>query len=417
MHEVPSERAVPSADLPVAARAARRATLRQQGGQLYLPSPLPQCDRFRPPAAAGSGSAGGRAPIGTPRGRAGRCVCEHGSDVGGRALHHPRENRRARPTGVAGLAHAPARPRRNATARPRRETPRRSRAQTNVRRTDAVALVHHHDLRLVLARRLLVEPRERADDDEVAGRDLASGGAVHAHDAGAGGAFEGVGLEALAVVHVPDVHGLELDQVHRFHERLVDRDRALVVEVRLGHGRAVDLAAQELPHGGGSVLPDGDRLGHGGPHRASALAGAGKSFAIARGAVSAGSRQALSMSRTPSTQTATASCAGASTRATGSSVARSHTTAYSSRARGSSPTRRASAPAIASLVRAPSATARRAASSAAGTMRAARRPSADRRAFRLDIASPSASRTIGAPTTSTAKSRSRAMRRTTASCW
>src|SRR5581483_7192398 len=175
MHEVPSERAVPSADLPVAARATRRATLRQQGGQLYLPTPLPQCDRFRPPAAAGSGSAGGR------------------------ALHHPRENSRASPTGVAGLAHAPARPRRNATARPRRETPRRSRAQTNVRRTDAVALVHHHDLRLVLARRLLVEPRERADDDEVAGRDLASGGAGHAHDAGAGGAFEGVGLEALAV--------------------------------------------------------------------------------------------------------------------------------------------------------------------------------------------------------------------------
>ena len=45
------------------------------------------------------------------------------------------------------------------------------------------------------------------------------------------------------------------------------------------------------------------------------------------------------------------------------------------------------------------------------------RSSAVRYALRLDIASPSGSRTSGHPTTVTGRSRSRAIRRTTASCW
>ena len=45
------------------------------------------------------------------------------------------------------------------------------------------------------------------------------------------------------------------------------------------------------------------------------------------------------------------------------------------------------------------------------------RSAADRRTLRLERASPSGSRTMGQPTTSTGSERSSARRRTTASCW
>ena len=48
---------------------------------------------------------------------------------------------------------------------------------------------------------------------------------------------------------------------------------------------------------------------------------------------------------------------------------------------------------------------------------AAVRSSADSRTLRLDRASPSVSRTVSHPTISTGNDRSRAIRRTTASCW
>ena len=53
----------------------------------------------------------------------------------------------------------------------------------------------------------------------------------------------------------------------------------------------------------------------------------------------------------------------------------------------------------------------------AGTQRAARRSASLSRRLRLDIATPSGSRTVGTPTTSMPKSMSVAMRLMMASCW
>ncbi len=71
----------------------------------------------------------------------------------------------------------------------------------------------------------------------------------------------------------------------------------------------------------------------------------------------------------------------------------------------------------AALERSPAATADRPAARARARTVAACRSSRERRTLRLERASPSPSRTMGHPTTSTGSDSSRAMRRTTASCW
>ena len=55
-----------------------------------------------------------------------------------------------------------------------------------------------------------------------------------------------VGLEAVAVGDVPHAHRLVRQQVGRVHQAPVDGDRALVVDVCLGHGGAVDLRPHHL---------------------------------------------------------------------------------------------------------------------------------------------------------------------------
>jgi len=82
------------------------------------------------------------------------------------------------------------------------------------------------------------------DDDEVALAHLVRCGAVHAEDAGAALARDRVRLEALAVRHVPDVHGFVSDQITTVHQVLIDRHAAFVVKVCARHRGAMDLSPQ-----------------------------------------------------------------------------------------------------------------------------------------------------------------------------
>ncbi len=124
----------------------------------------------------------------------------------------------------------------------------------------------------------------------------------------------------------------------------------------------------------------------------------------------------MSISRTSPTHTATPSSTGAVTSSTSSSVSGSRTSAYSSRARGQAAISIFARPTIIAGRVSPVAAISAAASSARGTQRAASRSSAESRRLRLESARPSASRTVDTPTISMPKSRSAAIRRTTASC-
>ena len=123
------------------------------------------------------------------------------------------------------------------------------------------------------------------------------------------------------------------------------------------------------------------------------------------------------MSRVFPTYAATATSTCPPMRSSGASVSGSTTATYSgwtpsaasSRPRTRSATRRAS--------RSPASIRSRASATARPRARACRRSSPLRYAFRLLIASPSASRTSGQPTIRVGRFRSAAIRRTTASCW
>ncbi len=88
--------------------------------------------------------------------------------------------------------------------------------------------------------------RVGADDDLVADAGLAGRGAVEADDARAGLALDDVGGEALAVVDVVDLDVLVDEQTRLADQVSVDRERALIVQVALGDGGAVQLASQNL---------------------------------------------------------------------------------------------------------------------------------------------------------------------------
>ena len=91
-----------------------------------------------------------------------------------------------------------------------------------------------------------LHPGVGEDDHQVADVGEAGRGAVQADHAAPARAADGVRLEALAVVHVENLHLLVRQDVGPFHEIGVDRDRAFVVEVRLGDGRAMDLRLKTL---------------------------------------------------------------------------------------------------------------------------------------------------------------------------
>jgi hypothetical protein len=73
------------------------------------------------------------------------------------------------------------------------------------------------------------------------------GDAVDADLAGAAGGGKGIGLDALAVGHVPDAHLLAGEDVRALQQLRVDGDAADVLDVRLGHHGVVDLGFTDRP--------------------------------------------------------------------------------------------------------------------------------------------------------------------------
>ena len=112
-------------------------------------------------------------------------------------------------------------------------------------RLDAVVLVHEHQPGLGVVELVLVHHRERRDDHQVAHGGAARGRAVERDDAAAARGAQRVGDQALAVVHVPDVHLFVLAQVGGVQQVFVDGARALVVELAVGDAGAVDLGFEQ----------------------------------------------------------------------------------------------------------------------------------------------------------------------------
>jgi len=100
-----------------------------------------------------------------------------------------------------------------------------------------------------------------ADDDElVASLCEASGCAVDADDACAGGAGDDVGFEAVAIVAIGDENGFIGEQAGGAEEVGIDGDRAVVVHVGLSDSGAMDFGFEKSEkHLGGLSMGDWGR--------------------------------------------------------------------------------------------------------------------------------------------------------------
>src|SRR5690606_2071922 len=96
---------------------------------------------------------------------------------------------------------------------------------------------------------------EGHDDDAVARGEMPRRRAVDDDLAAAFGQFDGVGLDALAVVDVPDRDLLARNDVDAPHEGRIDTDAADVVQVGACHGRLVDLRLADRPQFHGCHSP------------------------------------------------------------------------------------------------------------------------------------------------------------------
>src|SRR4051794_26323701 len=103
----------------------------------------------------------------------------------------------------------------------------------------SVVVVDVDDDRRVGLQIALVVGTEGGDDDLVPRSGQVGGRAVHLHRPGARLAVDHVGDEAGAVVDVPNVDLLVGDQVSACHQLGVDGDAADVVDIAVGHSRAV----------------------------------------------------------------------------------------------------------------------------------------------------------------------------------
>src|SRR5256714_789748 len=224
------------------------------------------------------------------------------------------------------------------------------------------------------------------DDHPVAGVHEAGGGSVEGHLARP--AHDGVGLEPGAVVDVEDGDLLPLQDVGQRHELGVEGDRADVVEVGPGHLRPVDL-----------------RLHHRAAHRPSPV-GATVTPASTTAPRASTRMVMLSIRRTSPTRAATATSTSPSSTSSGANVSAATTSAYSSRTSSSvvrtlATTRRSRAASRSP----PPTTSSAPVWSPRWITVAASRWAGDRLRLRLDMASPSGSRTSGQPTISTGRHR------------
>src|SRR5215203_505757 len=128
---------------------------------------------------------------------------------------------------------------------------RRRWTESGVGRADAIPLVDEHDSRNepVVYLGVLVLGVGHEDDD-ITRRAEPRARAVQLHDPGTGLAGNEIGLQPRAVVDVDDLHALVRQHVGRFHQRTVEREATLVVQVGPGERRAMDLGlAEDTAHG------------------------------------------------------------------------------------------------------------------------------------------------------------------------
>lgn len=103
---------------------------------------------------------------------------------------------------------------------------------------NAVVFVYEHNFTL----NRLIRQAERGQNDLVAGLAAVCSRTVEADGAAPRLGRYGVGFEALAVGHVPDVHHLPIDDARRFHEVGIDSHTAHIVDITAGDGRSMYLA-------------------------------------------------------------------------------------------------------------------------------------------------------------------------------
>ena len=111
---------------------------------------------------------------------------------------------------------------------------------------DFIRIIQHDDDRGVILRSFVGKKPERHDSKAVAFFSKVGDGSVKDNRATAARGWDGVGLEAVAVRLVADQNFLEWRDARGFEEFLVDRHAALVIHIRVGNDRAVDLGAEKM---------------------------------------------------------------------------------------------------------------------------------------------------------------------------
>ncbi len=111
---------------------------------------------------------------------------------------------------------------------------------------DLIGIVQHDHGRRVAFGAFIGEEAEGHNRDSVAFFAEVGDCTVENDGATASRSGNGVGLEAVAVRLIADQNFLEWRDARGFEEFLVDRHAALVIHIRVGNDRAVDLGAEKM---------------------------------------------------------------------------------------------------------------------------------------------------------------------------
>src|SRR5579875_1555435 len=116
------------------------------------------------------------------------------------------------------------------------------------RRSGTVVRIDVNHPRLMAARRGFFHRCKCRDDHDIVRIAFMRGGAVEANLARSGGCGNRVGLQPLAVGHIPHMHHLVFEDARFFQEQTIDGDTALVVTIDAGQTHAMQLGSQHHSH-------------------------------------------------------------------------------------------------------------------------------------------------------------------------
>ena len=111
---------------------------------------------------------------------------------------------------------------------------------------DFIRIIQHDNSRRVAFGAFIGEEAEGHNRDSVPFFAEVGDGSVQDNRAAAARSGDGVGLEAVAVRLIADQNFLEWRNARGFEEFLVDRHAALIIHIRVGNDRAVDLGAKKM---------------------------------------------------------------------------------------------------------------------------------------------------------------------------